>query len=317
MNPDDRPLFLSREHPPGTPAQAVRDGAWERVRRGAYRARAQHEASRHATERRLAIDRARALDQQLAADHVLSHTTAALIHGFRLWSLPRTTHVVQRYAASSASADDVSRHRSELGPRDRTHVAGMTVTTPARTVADCLRLLSPFEGLVVADSALRTGVRREDVATVLDRAGPGARGVRRARHVLALADAGAESAWETWLRYVVVRTGLPCPTTQLEIRTSLGRVRADAGWERWRLLLEFDGAVKYRTSGDGLAPRDDPGRVLVQEKRRQEAVERAGWRMLRFMASDSAVSVEHRVLGALPAEVVRSLRRDPLLPPLR
>jgi hypothetical protein len=317
MSPDhDRPIFLAREHPPGTAAQAVHDGAWDRVRRGAYRPRTPPHASPHVAERELAADRARALHLQLSAEHTLSHTTAALLHGFRLWTPPRTTHVVQAYNASSVSADDVTRHRLPLGARERVVLGGLPVTSPARTVADCLRASPPLDGLVVADSALASGVRREDVAAVLDRQVPGSRGVRRARHVLELADAGAESAWESWLRYVVLRLGLPRPTTQLEIRTSIGRVRADAGWEKWRLLLEFDGLVKYRTSGDGLAPLDDPGRVLVQEKRRQEAAERARWRMLRFMASDSAASVEHRVLAALPPEVVRSLRPDRLLPPL-
>ncbi|MBD5786626.1 hypothetical protein IF650_10580 [Cellulosimicrobium terreum] len=309
-------MFLAREHPPGTPGQALRDGTWERVRRGAYRTRTAPSSSRPASERELAVDRARALGRQLGTEHSLSHTTAALLHGFRLWRTPVVTHVVQSYNASSRSARDVARHRLPLEPGDLGRVGGLRVTAPARTVADCLRLLPALDGLVLADSALAAGVRRADVLAVLDRALPGARGARRARHVIRLADAGAESAWESWLRYVVLRTGLPRPTTQLQVVTSVGRVRADVGWERWRLLLEFDGLVKYRTSGDGIAPAADPGRVLVQEKRRQEALERERWRVLRFMASDSAAYVEAQVLRRMPPDVVRSSRPDPLLPPL-
>ncbi|MBE9927521.1 hypothetical protein G8C93_16700 [Cellulosimicrobium cellulans] len=75
--------------------------------------------------------------------------------------------------------------------------------------------------------------------------------------------------------------------------------------------------MKYRTTGDGLAPREDPGRVLVAEKRRHEAIEATGRRVLRFTARDTPDAVGERVLRWVPPDVVASLRPDRHLPPLR
>jgi hypothetical protein len=100
------------------------------------------------------------------------------------------------------------------------------------------------------------------------------------------------------------------------LRTEIGAVRVDLGWTRWRLLLEFDGLVKYRTGPAGLAPREDPGRVLVREKLRQEAIERTGNRLLRVTSRDLPSHVVARVLRHVPPDVVRGLSPDPYFPPL-
>lgn len=309
-------LLLAAEHPPQLVRQAASSRSWERVRRGVYRETGTTRRIGPADERDLVLDRATALHRTLRADHVLSHTTAALVHGLRLWTAPRDVHVVQPYRRSGRADPTVARHLGLVDAADRCVVGGLPVTTPARTVADCLRTLSSLEGLVVADAALARGLSRKDVAACLARQ-PRAAGAPRARHVLRLADAGAESAWETWLRYLVLRLGLPRPSTQVPVRTSVGRVRADLGWEPWRLLLEFDGLVKYRTTGDGLAPREDPGRVIVAEKRRHGAIEATGRRVLRFTARDAPDAVGERVLRWVPPDVVASLRPDRHLPPLR
>lgn len=313
--PDRRHLRLSREHPPSTVRRAASSGRWERVRRGAYRDADASIATGHAARRTLLVDRATALHLGLTADHVLSHRTAALVHGLRLWSLPEQVDVVQGYRRSASADPAVARHLGSVPDDERCVVQGLPVTTLARTVADCLRTLPALDGLVVADAALARGVGRAEVAALLARR-PRAAGNPSARHVLTLADGGAESAWESWLRYVVLRLGLPRPTTQLSLRTEIGWVRADLGWEEWRLLLEFDGLVKYRTSGDGLAPRHDPGRVLVAEKRRQEAMEATGRHVLRFTARDRPAEVGARVLRRVPRAVVSELRPDRWLPPL-
>ncbi len=147
-------LLLAAEHPPQLVRQAASSGSWERVRRGVYRETRTSRRSGPDDERDLVLDRATALHRTLRADHVLSHTTAALVHGLSLWTAPRDVHVVQPYRRSGRADPTVARHLGLVDAVDRCVVGGLPVTTPARTVADCLRTLSPLEGLVVADAAL-------------------------------------------------------------------------------------------------------------------------------------------------------------------
>ncbi|AOW91817.1 hypothetical protein BFN03_01525 [Rhodococcus sp. WMMA185] len=63
----------------------------------------------------------------------------------------------------------------------------------------------------------------------------------RLRNVLGLVDPGAESPPETRTRFLLIRAGLPAPSTQIPIADLSGRIfaRADMGWERWRVLVEL------------------------------------------------------------------------------
>ena len=98
----------------------------------------------------------------------------------------------------------------------------------------------------------------------------------RARAVIGAADDGAESPGESLTRLVVLRAGLPAPTTQIRVVTSRGTFWGDLGWPGWRLLLEYDGVAKY-----GAGPE-----ALVEEKRREDAVRAEGWSVLRVMRED-------------------------------
>jgi predicted transcriptional regulator of viral defense system len=82
---------------------------------------------------------------------VVSHLSAAILHGFDLLELPATAQVtVPRGQHRRASTIDCQLYRKDDAPsKDGT-------TTKLRTVLDCTRT-SPFtEGLCVADSALRS-----------------------------------------------------------------------------------------------------------------------------------------------------------------
>lgn len=139
------------------------------------------------------------------------------------------------------------------------------------------------------------------------------RGRRRALLVLELADEGAESAWETWLRYLVLRAGLPRPITQLRVRTPHGEFRADLGWKEFRLLAEFDGRVKYVPGA--LGPEHDAGRALFDEKRREDHLREERWGVVRVTSSDGAGPALARVLRHVPDEARAALRPIRLLPP--
>lgn len=96
------------------------------------------------------------------------------------------------------------------------------------------------------------------------------------------------------------------PGIQVRVRTRIGVFRVDLGWPAERLALEFDGFVKYAGGGAGSATE-----VVVAEKRRQDAIEEEGWRVLRITWTDlrSPAALAHRVarvLAARPREVGRS-----------
>jgi hypothetical protein len=253
-----------------------------------------------------------AVDRQLRSPHVFSHVSAALIWGLALWEPPERTHVYQRYRAGATAASDVARH---LGtPSGCIEIDGVLATGLTRTVVDCLTALHPLEGLVLADSALTRGLDRDGARTELER--------RRQRNgratallVLELADAGAESSWESWLRYMALRVGLPRPVTQHPVVTRLGTFRVDLAWPEHNVLAEFDGLVKYQDDVLGVGYRGV--QALADEKRRGDAIaEMTGRPLLRFMARDAAHpdDVAQRLLRAFPESVRRGARIDRRLP---
>ncbi len=276
---------------------ALRAGDAFRLRRGAYLVDGPRSPTPPdpAARRRVELARIEAVARQLAVGTVISHTSAALVWGLPLWSRPDMVHVVQRHVPGRRKDAGVARHRTTLGADEVVVRHGVPVTSLARTVLDCLRTLPARDGLVVADAALRAGADRDDLTRRLTETS--GRGVVRARAVVAAADGGAESPGESVTRFELLRHGLPAPRTQLVVPTRLGVFRADMGWEEWRLLVEFDGLVKYGELSGG-----DPARVLFQEKRRQEAIEEEGWRVLRVTSPDLRRGAElvARVERAVP-----------------
>jgi hypothetical protein len=264
--------------------------------------------------RNRALACARALHSQLRSDHVFSHATAALLLGCRVWTVPDRTHLYQSYRASGRAAKDVFRHRGDVPPEQVIIVEVLPVTSLARTVVDCALTLHPLEALVIVDSALGLGVRREDLRRMLE-ARAGQRGIRQALLVVELGEGGAQSAWETWVRYEILRAGLPRPTTQMAVQTDLGLFHTDLGYEQWAFGIEFDGLVKYRP--DGVRPGHDPAREYMGEKARTAAIRRAGVSIEHVSASDKrdVPALIARFARHLPPDVVTAARAHPHLPP--
>ncbi|NOV98509.1 hypothetical protein [Isoptericola halotolerans] len=310
MLPEDT-LLVAREHDRHVLRRATANGDLERVRRGAYRP-VGPEQNRHAAARRLATDRLRAVHRQLRARHVFSHESAALLWGAPLWRLPQRVHVLVPSSPSSRAAADIVRRRGV--PDEHVVLRALPVTTLRRTVVDCALTLHPLDALVVADWALGRGMDR---AAALDLwARPRRRnGTARARWVLEHADAGAESPWETWVRYLALRAGLPRPRTQLPVEVDGRRYRVDLGWAEEKVLVEFDGRVKDVDGSFGAGYDADHARF--EDKVREDAITaRLGVRPLRFTAKDGPdpAAATAALLRAFRPAVRGSLRVNPLLP---
>lgn len=298
-------VHLARDHTDSYVRSQVRGAHWRPVRRGAY-VDAAAEPDSYRAQRDLVLGRALAVAKTSTASITFSHETAAL-----LWGLPSVTrdcraHLIQ---ASKPTGRDpgLARHTHDLPPEHRTSHLGLAVTTLERTAVDCAMQLQPSAGLVVADAALRAGADRELCQQIIATR-RGHRGVVVARALLDLADDGAESPGESLARFVLLRAGLPRPTTQVRVDTRLGTFWADLGWPEWGVLAEYDGRAKYDSSGSAAA-------VVIEEKRRQSAIEETGRRLLRITADDLRTPqlLVARVLRLAPPAATQGLRPRPAL----
>lgn len=226
--------------------------------------------------------RVHAAMSELAPDAVASHASAAVVHSLPIWNADLARVHATRNRRSGARRSPVTHlHAARLEPDEIVVVAGVRVTSVARTVVDMARSL-PFDAaLVVADAALhRHLVTPEELAEGLLRA-ERRRGCPAAARVLAFARPGSMSVGETRSRIALRDAGLPVPELQWRVRTSDGAevAQVDFGWPERRTVGEFDGQVKY---GRSLRPGQDLAEVLFEEKRREDAVRAEDLGMVRW-----------------------------------
>ena len=193
---------------------------------------------------------------------VVSHASAALLHGLPLWRIPvRRLHVVRPPGSGGSGSARVHLHLARLPDEQVTAVDGVALTDVTRTVLDLART-TPFESAVVAaDAALaRELTTHERLRTCLDGMGP-VPGVRRAARVVDFADGRGRSVGESRSRVLLHRLGLPAPDLQVEVHRADGsRIGfCDFGWAEERTVAEFDGRIEY---GRLLRPGQDPGEVV-------------------------------------------------------
>jgi hypothetical protein len=135
-------------------------------------------------------------------------------------------------------------HADTLAPGETQTIAGMTVTTPARTAFDIGRRLPLIDGVQRLDALMNaTLVEIADIEAVAT-LHPGVRGLVNLRRTLAFVDGGAESPYESLTRLVLMQAGFPHPQTQIPVYDEDGQLfaRIDMGWPQWLVGVDFDGA---------------------------------------------------------------------------
>lgn len=259
--------------------QRLRGGELVPIRRGAYTARAVDGPARHAL-------RARAAAAALADDMVISHASAAVLHGLPTWGLALDrVHATRPQRAGGRRGRQTHVHVAPLDPDEVVILDGVAVTAPARTAVDVARSAGFEPAVVLADRALHTGlVTPAQLADAVTRA-TGRPGAPAARRVVTFADRRSETVGESRSRVAIAAAGLPAPVLQWEVRgadgTWLGRT--DFGWPGRRVVGEFDGRQKY---GELVRPGQEPGDVVFAEKVREDALRDAGYRVVRWIWSD-------------------------------
>lgn len=281
-------------------ARLVRGQELSRVRRGAYveggsvpDARDRHRRLIEATVR------------QGRGEAVLSHGSAAVLHGLPVWAdqLVRVELTRDRSGGGRRRSYTLV-HGRPLDSDEVVSVSGLTVTSLARTVLDLACGLPLGRAVAVGDAALRAGLDPGALAAVLDRAGP-RRGLPAARRAIALLDAASESPGESESRVMLLGHGVPRPTLQFTVTGRAGEFvgRTDFGWPELRTVGEFDGRVKY---GRALRPGQDLAEVLYAEKQREDAIRDLDWQMVRWITPD--IHAPGPVLERLERAFVRGRR---------
>lgn len=240
-----------REHATGHEIRrAVASGALSRKRRDVY----------------LLPDCDESLRAAALLNGTVSHRSAALLHGWGLWTAPEVPEIT------------VPRQRSLGTRRTRTRTfwrppdpdARARITSPLRTVVDCARDHPLTESLAVADSALRAGaVTTEDLRSAihdLPRTG-------RAAATLALSNARIEAAnpFESALRALTIQAVGPIFEPQVRINVAGRVVRPDLVQESLRIVIEAD-SHEFHTS---------PAQI-TKDCWRYDELSLDGWLVLRF-----------------------------------
>ncbi|MGP5241464.1 hypothetical protein [Corynebacterium flavescens] len=142
---------------------------------------------------------------------VLISKSAARVHG--LWVIPRPREEIE---LALPGTNLPSRSRWKKGWRYRKtvllsceQIQGARCVSPARAVVDIARFHGLVDGLVAAESALRAGIERQELAQEITALGR----VKNARIARAVIDAAADnsrSPLQSLCRALILAAGIPC-----------------------------------------------------------------------------------------------------------
>lgn len=273
------------ESAPGSRAELdreVRSGRLTRVCTGAYVA-TQVWDELDARQRHLVVAHIAQLIRRRRL--VFSHWTAAAAWNLPvLGEFPPDAHALAVTTSGGRSDERLVRHCTGI-PAATDNVAGLEVSTLARTVVDLARV-APFPaGVVAADAVLRGdpdgGYPALGRDLLFDEIGaPGRRGAARARQVVEFADARSGSPGESLSRASMLLAGIPAPLLQFEFSDRFGVIVVDFWWPQFNLVGEFDGRIKYEDPRY-LAGRT-PQQALFDEKFREDRIRALGPRVSRW-----------------------------------
>jgi very-short-patch-repair endonuclease len=207
-----------------------------------------------------------------ALSGVVSHLSAAQLLGWETKTTPARPHVTvpRNRRLDAERRRRIVAHWADLEPAEVRDL----VTSPARTLTDCLVTLPFDEALSVADSALRhsafTNAELERLVASLS--GPGS---ARARRVGQLADGRAANPFESVLRAIALEVRGLSVVPQQNISWPGFHARPDLVDESHDLVLEADSHTWHSSRT-----------ALRRDCRRYNALVLHGWTVLRFTWED-------------------------------
>jgi len=236
----------------------------------------------------------------------VTHHSAALLHGLPMpIDCPRFVSLTTDRTHRTSAARTPDRLRNAALPLEHVMVSGrLTVTTPGRTVIDCLRELSLPDAVAVADAAVRLGlttVRELRMLRGQQRHWPG---IRAADDGIALIDPRRETWLESWSFTRLWQLGVPVPESQVLVLDARGRLigRVDGLWRERGTVAEADGVGKYlgQLNADGPSG-EAAARLVLAEKVREDRLRDTGLEVVRWGFRDlrrDAPGVVDRIAAA-------------------
>jgi hypothetical protein len=237
------------------------------------------------------LRRARAVAVLLLPGAVLTGRSAAVVWGVDLAAPEDPVECTLAPDRRAGAVRGVHVTRRHLPENDVVRRNGVLVTSPLRTALDLARIQPPDEAVVAIDQFLRARLVTLDAVRAAAAAitGPGCRWIRRA---VERADGLAGSPQETRLRLLLLRSSLPRPIAQYEVRDG-GRFLAavDFGWPEQKVAVEYDGVWHG-------APQQ-----VGKDRRRLNGLTAAGWTVIFVTAADlrDPVTLIARIAAALKA----------------
>lgn len=274
-------------------SQLVRRGRALRVGPRAYVDRARYEAA--APERRHEMT-TRAVVRTFEGRVYASHYSALTLMSLPVFGAPLDQiHVARAHDSLSRRRPGLSVHTA-YGTGAGQLVGQTPSVTPALAVLGAAMACGIETGVVAADAALSAGrTTVDDLRAWLARLTRHP-DVTRARETVRLADPRSESVGESRSRLLLHAIGFE-PTPQVEIRDHQGRLigRVDFLLERERIIVEFDGLMKY-SDANGRA-------ALAAEKSREDRLRALGYEFVRLTWADlSRPATVDRLMGQARAQ---------------
>jgi putative AbiEi antitoxin of type IV toxin-antitoxin system/uncharacterized protein DUF559 len=208
---------------------------------------------------------------------VLSHRSAAALHGIRPDNRPKTDITIPSPSARRRPGIDV--HRSAiLEPKDISTVDSIPCTTLARTLLDLAEVVDRpglKKALDQAEVLRIFDLRATD--DVLSRA-PGRRGAAVLAQILAEYDGPTLTDQELEERFFILceAASVPLPEVNVWITLDDGTAyKADFLWRAERLIVETDGWASHGTRT-----------AFEHDRRRDRRLKLAGWDVIRFTWRD-------------------------------
>jgi len=243
-------------------------GEWKRVHRGVFRLGCNQPTL---DEREMAA--------LLAAGEgaVLSHTSAARRLGLDV-SRDESMHITI-HASRKAKVRGAKVWRSRNISRDIGNRGLLRLTNLPRTLIDLAAILDDGELRAAFDSALRQDTANAAwISLVLNRHGPGRRGVGRLRALVdehRRGDEVPDGALESLGLELAKATG-PEPQLHLNVLDEAHHVaEVDLAWPELKLCVQFDGWKIHRTRA-----------AFVRDRKQDRALVRLGWTVVRYPWDD-------------------------------